>query len=262
METIANQNPSPERVIARTSECMRRLFEAGLSFDDLQKPIDDRGVRERLVRLWKMDKSIPLRFTPSMDELLAGEIMGPNLFGVNEAVVHFGVNPSKQQLVALSEIPFTQAELRECKDSHVLVAVFPISILDIRSKVNSRLFYGRSWYNKEFFAKSRGKGGWHLVSKTPVANSTSSKTWDEQQALLGKNDETPTAQVMVYTIIGHLLATDERLFENIYVRCLDVGSNGRRIYVGNIGLSGIDINDSWDDNRYSNVGVASARKSV
>ncbi|MFZ2643502.1 MAG: hypothetical protein WA117_21095, partial [Verrucomicrobiia bacterium] len=67
-------------------------------------------------------------------------IMGRNFFGVEEAIKHFGVNPSPEQLAALSEIPFSEARLREVKDTHVLVAVVPLSILDIRGKVERKLF--------------------------------------------------------------------------------------------------------------------------
>ena len=50
-------NPSPEKVIARTSECMRRLLEAGLTYEDLEIPIDDPGAREKIVGFWK-DKGL------------------------------------------------------------------------------------------------------------------------------------------------------------------------------------------------------------
>jgi len=63
-----------------------------------------------------------------------------------------------------------------------------------------------------------------------VPNSTS-KTWPEQQALLSNKEETPTARVMVYTIIGHFAST---------------------------GLS-VDVN--LGDYRYDDIGLASARKS-
>jgi hypothetical protein len=41
------------KALGRANECMRRLIEAGLSFDDLQVPINDPRMRERLVRYWK-----------------------------------------------------------------------------------------------------------------------------------------------------------------------------------------------------------------
>ena len=193
---------------------------------------------------------------------LAREIMGKNFFGVEEAVQHFGVTPTRAQLSALAEIPFTEAELRECKDTHVLVAVFQMSILDVRGKDEQKLFYSQedAWYNEQVFAKQKGnRTFWQLVRKTPVDNSTS-KTWDEQQTLLVKNEETPTARVMVYTIIGHFLATGERLFENIYVRCSDVVSNGYRVVVGNFDAGGLNVSSYWDDHRHSRIGVASAQK--
>ncbi len=192
--------------------------------------------------------------------LRAREIMGKNFFGVEEAVKHFGVNPTRPQLAALSEIPFSEAVLEESKNTHVLVAVFPLSIFEIHGKVDSKLFYDQSRYNKDFFARNRGEAAWHLVCKTPVPNSIS-EAWGEQQTLLVPNEETPTVRVMVYTIIGHFLATWERLFKNIYVRCSDVDSVGDRVYVGNFDSSGLGVYSYWDDSRFDDIGLASARKS-
>jgi hypothetical protein len=100
-----------------------------------------------------------------------------------------------------------------------------------------------------------------LVRKVPVINSTN-KTWDEQQELLGNDEETPTAQVMVYTIIGHFLATGERLFEDFYVSCSEFASDGYRVYVGDFVDIGLDINSFWDTDRGVKKGVSSAKKKV
>lgn len=260
METIAS--PTPVKVISRAGECMRMLMEAGLTFDALQAPIDDPDMRKRLVRFW-----ISGGYEATTTQKAARAIMGKNFFGIEEAVTHFDVRPTRSQLSALAEIPFTEAELREAKDTHVLVAVFPLSILDIRDRVNGkkisngqRFFYEQDWYNKQAFAKDRGDVRWQLVRKTPVENSTS-KNWQEQQALLSDKDETPKAQVMVYTIVGHFLATGERLFEKIYVRCSDVGSDGDRIHVGNFVFDGLGVYSYWDGLRDGSVAVSSARKS-
>jgi len=189
----------------------------------------------------------------------AREIMDRNFFGVEEAVKHFGVNPTRQQLAALSEIPFSEAVLEQSKDTHVLVAVFPLSILEIRGKVDSKLFYDQSWYNKESFAKERGEVNWQLVRKTSVDDSTS-KDWQEQQALISKDDEMPSARVMVYTIIGHYLATGERLLEHIYVRTSSVDSDGYRVVVGNFDSEGLGVDFCWDGYRSDYLGVSSSRK--
>ncbi len=49
---------------------------------------------------------------PTTSQKCAREIMGKNFFGIDEAIKHFGINPTPQQLAALSEIPFSKAELR------------------------------------------------------------------------------------------------------------------------------------------------------
>lgn len=191
----------------------------------------------------------------------AREIMGKSFFGIEEAVKHFGVNPTQEQLVALSEIPFSEEVLEQTKNTHILVAVFPLSILEIRGKMqNKGLLYNQDWYNKEPFAKEPGHVSWQLVRKTPVPNSTS-KNWQEQQSLLSSNDEVPTAQVMVYTIIGHHLSTGKRLFEKVYVRCSDVSSLDYHVYVGCFDSAGLDVSNYWGGYRNNiGVGLASARK--
>ncbi len=199
----------------------------------------------------------------SASQTRAREIMGKNFFGIEEAIKHFGVNPSRRQLAVLGEVPFSEDVLIACKDSHVLVAVFPLSIIDIRSIVkklpDQTLFYNQDWYNKEAFASDKGETGWQLVRKTPIANSTS-KTWSEQQALLSQDEETPKAQVMVYTIIGVFLATGERLFEKIYVRCVDLGSDGFRVRVGSFDANGLDVDRWLDGPRGDVIGVSAVGK--
>ncbi|MHB1163054.1 MAG: hypothetical protein ACYCZZ_00775 [Minisyncoccota bacterium] len=183
------------------------------------------------------------------------EIMGHNFFGVEEAAEHLGVMPSKKQLAALAEIPFTEEVLMSVKDTHILIAVFPVSIIKMRLKSGiNDLFYNQRWYAKKMFAKSKGKIGWQLVRKDLVDDSTS-KTWEEQQELLGGNEEMPSAQVMVYAIIGHFLATGERLFETVYVR------TSSHAYVGHFDTDGLIIEDDSVNRRCHNVGLASLRNS-
>ena len=199
----------------------------------------------------------------SASQTRAREIMGANMFGIEEAIKHFGVNPSRRQLVSLSEVPFSEDTLTACKDTHVLVAVFPLSIVDIRGIVkklpDQTLFYNQDWYDEEAFASDKGETGWQLVRKTPIANSTG-KTWNEQQALLTDDEETPKAQVMVYTIIGVFLATGERLFEKVYVRCVDLVSGGYRVSVGYFGDGGLGVDDWGGGARGGYIGVSAVGK--
>lgn len=254
METIVSQKMSR----GQGNEFLNKLEAAGLNDELAQKVIDSKGndLAAKVVR-----RILNGGFEPSTSHKQARAIMGKNFFGVEEAIKHFGVNPSKQQLAYLAEVPFTEEVLKSCKDTHVLVAVFPMSILDIRGKVERKLFYSHddAWYNKQGFAKDKGEVGWQLVRKVPIADSTN-KTWNEQQALLSKDEETPKGQVVVYTIIGHFLATGERLFENIYVRCSDLDSDGDRVDVGSFDAEGLHFSSYWRGGRDGYVGLTAARK--
>jgi len=192
----------------------------------------------------------------------AREIMGKNFFSIPEAMKHFGVNPTRRQLAMLSEIPFTPEELMMCKDTHLLIAVFPLSICDLRSKVvnnNQTLFYKQDWYDNQTFANEKGETSWQLILRTSVANSTN-KNWNEQQPLITSDEEVPTAQMMVYTIIGHYLNTGERLFENLYVRTSSLDSDGARVDVGYFDVEDLYVGSHWDGSRDSNLGLSVARK--
>ncbi len=53
-DPIANPKAmKASQVLGRFSECYRRLEEAGLTFADLQYPIDDPEFRDRLVEFWR-----------------------------------------------------------------------------------------------------------------------------------------------------------------------------------------------------------------
>ncbi|MFA6158288.1 MAG: hypothetical protein WC763_01520 [Candidatus Paceibacterota bacterium] len=196
-------------------------------------------------------------------EARAREIMGKNFFGMDEAVSHFFVVPTEEQFEFLSKVPFSEETLMECKDTHLLVAVFPMSIIDIKrlyaNLPDQTLFYPRDWYDAEPFVNDRGEVGWWLFRKLPVAGSMSKK-WEEQSAVLSKDEDTPSARIVVYSAIGHFLKSGERLFESVCVRCADLDSQGFRVLVGRFGAEGFRIN-AWRGNYVSDdIGLAAARK--
>jgi hypothetical protein len=225
--TIAN--PGPVQIIGRASECLRRLMEAGLSYEALQVPIDDPEMRKRLVQFW-----LSAGHGPTTSQKRARKIMGQNFLGIEESVQCLDVKPTEDELrTFFKEVPFAEEVLKACKETHVLVADFGLSILEVRESAGS-LFYlppEGVWYDKEPFVREKGGMGWRLVRKDIVPGSTS-RTWQEQLELLTEGEEVPKARVMVYTIILHYLATKGRLFEHIYsVRCQDVNSVGHRLSV-------------------------------
>lgn len=191
----------------------------------------------------------------------ARQIMGLNFFGIEEAAKHFGITPAENERFSI--IPWDEMELRRMKDTHVLIAVFPLSYVEIRDRVPEELFYCHedAWHNEQAFATEKGEPTWELVRKTAVENSLG-KAWAKQQRRLSKDEEVPTARVMTYTIIGHFLATGERLFENAYVRCSDV-ADGCRIHIGYFNAKeGLNLGGASDGSRDSRVGVAAARKKL
>lgn len=197
----------------------------------------------------------------------AKKIMGKNFFGIKEAQKHLGVNFSKRQLAYMAKVPFPEETLRECKDTHILVAYAPTAIVTVRTKTasvklppNHRMFYQQDWYDNNAVGNDAGVLEWHLVRKISVPDSKS-KTWPEQQDLIDHGiDEIPEANVMVYTIIGHFLNTGERLFEKEYVRTRTIDSNGYRVRVGYFDARGLDVGNWRDDNRNDYIGLSAARK--
>lgn len=216
-----------------------------------------------------------------MSQKLARKIIGKNYFGVKETIKYLEANPSKWQLTYLAKIPFSKKILMSMKDTHILIAIFPMSILDIRRYIENKklfhsnqvwykklfcnqnrynsLFYSQDWYNEQAFAKKKGEVGWCLIRKTPVVNSTN-KTWNKQQVILDKDKKIPTAQVMVYSIVGHFLATGEKLFKNVYVRTSSLNSDGNHIIIGNFDNFGLYINYGQDNYHDVNLGLASLKK--
>jgi len=228
----------------------------------IDKLIKDPSVADRVAKLI-MNNGQEL----SASVTRAKEIMGSNFLGVEEGIKMFGVEITKRQQSFMNAVPFSETTLAACKDTHILVAVMPLSVLQIRAKVAEmklpkglkRLFCEQDWYDSQQFA-AQSEFEWRLIQKTPVDDSTS-KSWEEQQKLLdAKTEETPTAQAVVYTMIGFFLKTGERLFEKIYVRTSSLGSDGDHVYVGYFDADGLGVNDYWDSNRSDALGVASSRK--
>ena len=193
---------------------------------------------------------------------IASEITGDNFHGIDALERHLGVKLSAKSKKLFLTVPFSPEVLQVCRETHVLVACGPLSLLDVR-QAQTGLFYAKSdpWYGQpsEQFARSKVKAGWQLVRKNPVPDSTS-KTWDEQNSLLGQDEQVPSASVLAQAILIHYLETKERLFEQIYVRCSDVGSVGIRVHLGYFGGGGLSVYDRWVVHRDGNVGLSSSRK--
>src|SRR3989338_7146181 len=100
METIVGRTLS----VHQEHEVLLKLEAAGLTDKLAQKVVDSKGndLAAGEVRFIQNRG-----FDSSTSQKKAREIMGKNMFGIEDAIEHFGVNPSKQQLAYLAEVPFT-----------------------------------------------------------------------------------------------------------------------------------------------------------
>ena len=258
--TVANPTVSDtyDKVLDNTAQFLRLLREAGLTDQARQRVIDDPNFRSELVRFWNGNPAEGGTTTPE----IASQIMGDNFHGIDALERHLGVKLSAKSKKLFLTVPFSAEVLQACRETHMLVACGPLSLLDVR-QAQTGLFYAKSepWYGQpsEQFARSKVKAGWQLVRKNPVPDSTS-KTWDEQNALLAAVEQVPSASVLAQAILIHYLETEERLFEQIYVRVSDVGSDGSRVYLGYFDEDGLHVYRYWGDRRGGNVGLSSSRK--
>ncbi len=59
--------------------------------------------------------------------------------------------------------------------------------------------------------------------------------------------------------MGHFLATSERLFEEIHVRCSDIDSKGGRVTVGNFDAEGLCVGSESGTVREVDIWLAVAK---
>jgi hypothetical protein len=217
-----------------------------------------------------------IAYKPTPSQIRAGEIMGKNFLGIEDAMSHYGAAYTADQLAMLAEVSIDgvsgadlEAMFEECKNTHLLVAGFPMTIVDIRKKTpgkkpkKSFYSYQDAWYNTQAFATDElVRFCWHLIRKTEVENSRGA-AFEAQWRLLGPEDYVPRACDLVYAVVLYFMVTRERLLASRYIRCIDLSSDsGGRVHVGFFGADGLNIVDYWgdNDNPEDYIGLSSARK--
>ncbi|TAL50646.1 hypothetical protein EPN81_02180 [Patescibacteria group bacterium] len=134
---------------------------------------------------------------------LAPEIMGRNFLGISQVEEHLGILTHEQK-EALATIPFSLETLRECADTHVLIADIGTSILDLEQKYIGA-FHRHSMLEVrgKDFAKRTQDACWRLIHKSAVEDSFS-RNWSDQQSLIDPEiEEIPSARQVIYTMILH-----------------------------------------------------------
>jgi hypothetical protein len=262
-----------ELPVYQAVEFLKAFQKAGGTSQDLQTVIESKGNEKATEMVNLLQNGL---YEPTPSHKAAKEIMGNNYFGPEDVAKYLGVRPTRKQLSALAEIPYSKATLLECKNTHLLIAVFPMSLMEMLSnKLFAAVFdteaaeKTKKEFRNQMFALDPGEIGWCLVRKSPEKDSLQ-KEWIQQLQILGEKNRVASARVVVYAIVSHFLKTGERLFNDGYVhlRCVETEAiSNRRVTVVPFGEEKkeetggeLRVEHWWDDNVCYFVGIASVRK--
>jgi hypothetical protein len=194
----------------------------------------------------------------TLEDALA--ILGEDVLDLDSVQEFFHIRLSDFWRARLRGIPFERKVLERRRNTHILFAGAPLSVLDLRERARhcfDRLF----WYARDQFARDETvELRWYLLRKDVVPGSMG-KAFTEQVALLDEREEVPRACKAVYGITLYFLARGVRLFANTCARCIDIASSsaiptGARIDLGDFNETGLGI-ALWDDKPDESIGLAS-----
>lgn len=233
--------------LQRLSAWWDRMEKGGLTFDDLQVPIDDAAMRSRLIVHWRL-----CAHTSSLERVSDTKSQCP-VYDARAVKKLFSIFYTGQKLSAIGPPDALPGFLTFFDPGW--------SILHLRRFCadKSRIFYSQDWYDDEPFAKRTDEPCYRQIRMEALEGSFN-MNFDEQWRLLPEAEEIPSARAVVTGMVIHFLLSGQRLFEKCHVRCSDNGSGGIRVCVGRFDRDGLDVYGGWDDNTDSAIGLASSRK--
>lgn len=170
-----------------------------------------------------------------MSQIRASDIMGANFLGF-DAVARCGIKLSADQHRFLVSVPYSEKVLKQCKDTHLLVMVPRISIVDMCGVDGCMPVHpedSRWWLSEEFAQLKSDKNdklgvGWYLIQKTSGKYPGS----DKQDS--GLPTSLASARVLMYAIMAYYLCSHHKqLFPGTSLRCSDrFRENGLSAHVG------------------------------
>ena len=175
-----------------------------------------------------------------------------------------GITYTDEQLSQFGETVPAQEILEWCRDNNYMLVAgpnHPMSLLEIRNLQNG-YFYSKEggWYADQKFSKNdKVETKWYMICKNPVPESTS-KNWEEQQALLSEIETTPNAPEFTWAITTYKAVRNIYLFGGIYVRTSSLDSDGDHVHVGDFDDEGLGVDSIWDSLQSSSLGLSVARK--
>ncbi len=247
-----------------------RMEKGGLTFEDLQSPIDDPGMRTRLIRNWQAGapdlRAVPTILIP-FDEpdchREAREIMGDNFHGIAAVQRHFGAY-TEQELGARRDIPFSEQTLRECAKEFILLPTHPLDLPGIHRAHPERFnddpdapWFGEQ-KQREKWSSQTIADPWLLVRKNVVPDS-----WNKRIDAQKKHIERFPKERLVlpaefaYAALVRYLETREKLCGEYIVRFAVQTAEGNWV---NVNWNGDQLNfNNWNDNANDNIASGSVR---
>jgi len=122
------------------------------------------------------------------------------------------------------------------------------------------VLYRDWWYAPDHFAQATGCPRYCQVRMECIPGSYG-KTFNDQVALLPKEEEVPVARQVLTALILHFLRTGERLLPQQFVRSASLTSKrALRVIVGNFDHNGLRVDSYRDDDPLSHIGLVSSWK--
>ena len=173
-------------------------------------------------------------YYPSVDQTVAGRVMGSNFYGIEGVARLLGFNPfGEDDLRRMEKIPFSISTLESCRKTHALIALSPIPIVALKSRMRTRFAGDNSWYDTSSFVYREGKLGWMLARKGLQGDS-------------GVQDGLLSSRELVYAaLVDRRIWDQEEGRDKWFISSCQLGV--RSILVG-ISDEGIKIRVDSDDN--------------
>ena len=200
---------------------------------------------------------------------LARLILGDDFISHEDIATAYGVSYTEDQIKHFDDtLPDIQTILWLYVNRYILIAGMPTELnrLQIRM-LHIKFFKSKTeeWYavHREKLAKREvvKAGEWLAICKEAVPNSFN-KTWDQQMQLITEVEYVPNASEVIYAVTAYLKVRNIYLLRWKYVTTSSVDSNGSHVSVGSLDKNGLNVNRSWDDKCYEDMGIASARNDL
>jgi len=204
-----------------------------------------------------------------VSQKLAKTIMGKNFLGAEEVSKHLGVRLTDKELMRALSVPFSEATLRQCKDTHILFLGVdhdekdtPLTIRRLRmmfpatGQPRFRSYPKRSEPHNSYADDETPQLRWYLIARSLREESRSKPYWQQEQ-FLKENEYRERAVVYVYMMLLVYRARGEWLFERDLVCTKDVGSDGAPVAAGYFDDEGLYVSDWWVE-RDQHFGLAPA----